>query len=479
MVNVLLHVANVVLVWIILRRLGIPGAWLAAAIFAIHPVNAATVAWISEQKNTLSMLFYLAAILLYLRFDENYRGRCYVLSLVAFLLALLSKGAVVMLPTVLLGCIWWRHGRVCWKDLLRSVPFFVLSLTLGLVTVWFQHHRALTLGGLSAESESLLSRAATAGWALWFYLYKDVLPRNLCAIYPKLYPSVSPWASYVPLVAIVGLLVVSFWKRMSWGKPLLFGLGYFAVMLLPVLGFVRISFHEFSSVADHWQYHAIIGVITLIVAGGVAVYGHAREWGRSILHLACVALFIILAAATWTRAGIYAESETLWQDTVAKNPNAWVAHYNLGNAWMQVGRIVDAIEQYEQAAEIEPNHQEVHNNLAFALLQDGRVNDAITHLELVVRINPASAIAHYSLGNAYLQWGSRQDATAQYEQAVQLNPDYVQAHVYLGFALAQRGRLDEAVQHWQTALRLDPRNQDAKRGLERVRNLQPLNAPTP
>lgn len=175
-VNVLLRVANVVLVWIILRCLNIPGAWLAAAIFAIHPVNVATVTWISEQKNTLSMLFYLAAILSYLRFDEEGRWRWYGFSLAAFLLALLSKSAVVMMPIVLLGCVWWQHGRVRWKDSLYIGPFIAASLILGLVTTWFQHNRALALGGLSTPTSSILSRVAAAGYALWFYLYKALLP---------------------------------------------------------------------------------------------------------------------------------------------------------------------------------------------------------------------------------------------------------------------------------------------------------------
>jgi len=475
--NVLLHIANFVLLWIILQQLNIPAAWLAAAIFAVHPVNAATVAWISEQKNTLSMLFYLLAVLFYLRFDDNGAARWYAISLVAFSLALLSKSAVLMLPLVLLACVWWRHGRISWKDFLRSVPFFVLSLTLGLVTVWFQHHRAFTMGGLSTKPGSLVSRAATAGCALWFYLYKVVLPRNLCAIYPNLHRDASSWTSYIPLMAILALLVVFFWRRKSWGKPLLFGLGYFVVILFPVLGFVRISFHEFSWVADPWQYQAMIGPIALIVAGGVAVYNRTGEWGRSILHLACVALFIILAAATWTRAGIYAKSGALWRDTVEKNPNVWVAHYNLGNAYLQAGRIEDAIEQYDQAVRIEPDHQEVQNNLAFALLQAGRVSDAIVHLEEVVRINPRSATGHYNLGNTYLRAGRGQDATGQYEQAVRLNPDYVPAHVNLGFALAQRGRFDEAMRHWETALRLDPGNKDAQRGIHFIHSHKLESAP--
>lgn len=477
--NVLLHVINAVLVWIILRRLRVPGAWLAALVFALHPVNVATVAWISEQKNTLSMFLYAMAIVLYLRFDEDGRWSWYSLSLAAFLLALLSKTAVVMLPFVLLGCVWWLRGRVQRKDFLCIGPFIVLSLALGVVSVWFHHNRALVLGGLTDRTGNVLSRLAAAGWALWFYLYKAILPWNLCAIYPKWNVDASRWISYVPTLALMGCFTLFWWKRRSWGRPLLFGLGYFAVMLFPVLGFFHISFHEYSFVADHWQYHAIIGVIALAVAAGVTVCSRMGQSGQSLGMLASVALLIVLGVATWTRACVYAGSETLWRDTAAKNPNVWVAHYNLGNSYLQAGRIEDAITHYEQAVQIEPGHQEVHNNLAFALLQAGKVNDAVAHLEQVVRINPNSTEGHYNLANAYLQAGRVQDAIGHYEQVVRLNPDYVEAHVNFGFALAQRGKFDEAVQHWEAALRLDPGNQNAQRGLERVRSIRSSSAATP
>jgi Flp pilus assembly protein TadD len=454
--------------------LKIPGAWLAGLVFAIHPVNAATAAWISEQKNTLSMFFYAAAILLYLRFDEEGRWRWYGFSLAAFLLALLSKAAVVMLPMVLLGCVWWLRGRVQRKDFLRIGPFIALSLVLGVVTMWFQHNRALALGKLSVPTGGVLSHVAAAGCAPWFYLYKALLPWNLCAIYPKWNVDASRWISYLPGMVLVGCFTVFWRKRKSWGRPLLFGLGYWVLMLFPTLGFFRISFHEYSLVADHWQYHAIAGTIALAVAGGVAICRRMGERRQSVGMLASVAVLMVLGAATWTRASVYAGSETLWRDTTVKNPNVWVAHYNLGNALLQAGKIEDAITQYEQAVQIEPDHQEVQNNLAFALLQAGRVNDAVAHLERVVRINPDSAEGHYNLGNVYLQAGRGQDAMGHYEQAVRLNPDYVGAHVTLGFVLAQRGRLDEAARQWEVALRLDPGNQDAQRGLERVRNIKKL-----
>jgi protein O-mannosyl-transferase len=443
--NVLLHAVNAVLVWIVLQRLKVPGAWLAGLVFAVHPVNVATVAWISEQKNTLSMFFYAAAILLYLQFDAENRRRWYVFSLVAFLLALLSKAAVVMLPIVLLGCVWWLHGRVQRKDFLRVGPFIALSLVLGIVTMWFQHNRALVLGELSVPTGNILSRVAVAGCALWFYLYKAILPWNLCAIYPKWNVDASQWSAYLPGMVLAGCFTVFWWKRKSWGRPWLFGLGYFVLMLFPVLGFIRISLHEHTLVTDHWQYHAIVGAVALAVAAGVAICRQLGLRGKYVGVIASVAVLMVLGVATWTRACVYGESETLWRDTVAKSPNVWVAHYNLGNALLQAGGFKDAIAQYEQAIQIEPDHQEVHNNLAFALMQAGRVNDAVAHLE----------------------------------QALCINPRYAEVHLNLGFVLAQQGKFDEAARHLETVLMLDPGNLNAQHGLEQVRRIRLSSAPAP
>ena len=235
--NVLLHAVNAMLVWMILRRLKIPGAWLAALVFAVHPVNAATVAWISEQKNTLSLLFAAVAVLLWLRFCDEGRWRWYGFSLAAFLLALLSKSAVVMLPVVLLGCVWWTRGRVRWRDVWCGLPFFVASLVLGLITVWFQYHRAML--GNPVRSDSFLARLATAGWVPWFYLYKALLPLNLTVIYPKWQIDAGHWISYLPGALLVVCFLVFWWKRRTWGRPLLFGLGYFVVTLFPGIGIPR------------------------------------------------------------------------------------------------------------------------------------------------------------------------------------------------------------------------------------------------
>ncbi len=468
-VNVLLHAANAVLMWVILRRLKIPGAWLAGLVFAVHPVTVATVAWISEQKNTLSMLFYAVAILLYLKFDEEDRSLktsvrgWYGLSLVAFLLALLSKSAVVMLPVVLLGCVWWLRARVRLKDILCIRPFFALSLVSGLVTIWFQYHRAL--GGRVVRTDGFASRLASAGWAPWFYLYKALLPLNLTVAYPKWQIDTFHWVSYMPGMILVGGLIVFWWKRQTWGRPLFFGIGYFVVTLFPVLGFFTQSFHYYSFVADHWQYHSIIAPIALVVATGERIChrlgGRGRRWGT----VAGVAALMVLAVATWRRSCVYADARTLWRDNVAKNPNAWVAHNNLGSVLFREGKREEAIGQWEQALRIKPDYADPHSNLGVALEQAGNPQEAIRQYEQALRIDPDYANAHYNLGVTLARLGKPQEAIRHWEQALQIRPDYVDARYNLAGTLAKLGRVQEAIEQYEQVLRIEPDDAEAHNNL--------------
>ncbi len=326
-VNVLLHAVGAVLVWLVLRRLKIPGAWLAAIIFAVHPVNVATAGWISEQKSTLSMLFYAVAILLYLEFDEERRWRWYALSLTAFLLALLSKSAVVMLPVVLLGCIWWRHDQVQRRDIAYSLPFFALSLIAGVSTIWFQYGNAMHWG--TVREADFAARLAAAGWVPWFYFFKAVLPCHLMVVYPKWEIAPDRLISWLPGVLLIGCFLIFWRERKSWGRAALFGFGYFTVTLFPVLGFFDQGFYRFSLVADHWQYYSIIGVIALGVAAGEGICRKiAGEGSFSVKAVASIVVLAALTVATWTRASLYADPNALWRDTIAKNPNARAVLFN-------------------------------------------------------------------------------------------------------------------------------------------------------
>jgi Flp pilus assembly protein TadD len=483
-VNVLLHAGNSLLVWMILRRLKIPGAWLAAAVFAIHPVNVATVAWISEQKNTLSMLFCAAAIWFYLKFDGadrnddsvvGLRGRAaldaqqrvptipmYALSLLAFLLALLSKTAVVMLPVVLLGCQWWLRGRLRRRDWLCSLPYFAAALVLALVTI-VQHHQ--NLPGNFVGQASFAGRLATAGQVPWFYLGKAFLPLNLTVIYPKWEIDPTRWVSYVPGVILLGAFVVFWWKRASWGRPLLFGLGYFVVMLFPVLGFFDQGFYHFTLVADHWQYHSITGVIALVVAGGQKICSRIGRKSGCVDELMGVALLAVLGVASWERGHVYANDETLWRDNVTKNPHAWVLYYNLGVALGRSGKADEAIACYEQALQIKPDYADAQYNLGVALARLGRAREAIPHYGQALRITPYHAEAHNGLGLALASLGRFQEAFGHWEQALRLRPDYAEAHYNWGVTLARLNKLPEAIGHWEKAVQIKSNYPEAHNNL--------------
>jgi protein O-mannosyl-transferase len=468
--SVLLHAVNAVLVWLVLRRLDIPGAWFAAVVFAIHPVNVASVAWISEQKNTLAMLFCALTVLFYLRFDQEDDRVWYVFSLAAFILALLSKSAVVMLPMVLLACVWWVRRTVRVTDLLRTAPFFLLSFILGLVTIWFQNNRVLL--GHPARSDSLMSRIVGSASALWFYVYKAILPVKLTAIYPKWNIDSSSWLSYLPVLVLAACFATFYLNRRSWGRPWLFAFGCFVIMLFPVLGFFDQSFYQYSLVADHWQYFSIIAVIALAIGGGIWVYRRSGTFSRYSICVIWSSLILSLGCATWSRTHVYANSEALWRDVIAKNPNAWSAHVNLGNAFLQVGKIQDAVVEYEAALKIEPFLAEPHNNLGTILIRSGQLPEAIAHYEQALRIKLDYPEAQNNLGLALMGAGEFAAAVQHLKAAIQLNPNYGEARYNLAVILANQGKTDEAISQLGLAVEVEPDRQEFRTQLEALRRLK-------
>jgi tetratricopeptide (TPR) repeat protein len=456
------------MIWLVLRRLKIPGAWLAALVFAVHPVNVESVAWITERKNTQPMVFYLLTILLYLRFESSGSRRWYFLALFSFLLALLSKTSVVMLPFVLLGCAWWQRGKIVRNDLMRAIPFFALSGLLSLVTVWFQYN---AIGETVVRTDGFFSRLAGAGWAVWFYLYKALIPYKLSFVYPRWEIDATSILSYLPALILSGCFAL-FWRyRKSWGRPLLFGFGYYVVTLLPVLGFFNIYFMKYSLVADHWQYTSIIGIIAVAVAVGNSVWKQRPGALRRLLSVGTVALVGILCILTWRQGNIYADVETLWRDTISKNPKAWIAYNELGFALKQQGRLEEAIPQFSKALQIRPNDEAAHNNLGLALYEQGRVDEAVAHYSRALQINPDYAKAHNNLGIVLARQGRLDEAIGHYSKALRMErdfPDYVAAHYNLGVALALKGRQKQAMHYFSKAVKLKPEFAEAHYNLGAV-----------
>jgi len=451
LVNLVLHALGAILLWRVLVRLRIPGAWLAAAIFAVHPVEVESVAWITERKNVLSAVFYFAAALTYLRFEEerdsenpgSRRWQLYVASLFLFILALLSKTVACSLPAALLLVRWWKTGRLKWRDISPLVPFFVFGLGLGLLTAWLEKHQVRAEGDEWALTFG--QRCLIAGRALWFYAGKLFLPTKLTFIYPRWEVSAAfGWAWLFP--SAFAAVVAALWQmRARIGRGPLVAVLFFAGTLFPALGFMNVYPFRYSFVADHFQYLASVGLIVLAAAGLIR-----------LPRLIPAALLVVLAILTWTQVGIYRNLETLWSDTVEKNPESWMAQNNLGMVLQQKGQQDEAIAHFKKALELDPNKFETQNNLGYSLSMGSRLNDAIPYLEKALEINPNYAGTHYNLGNALLRSGRVAEAIVQLQKAVELDPTYVPALSNLGSALLQTGQVDESLAHLQRALEIDP-----------------------
>ncbi len=490
LVNLVLHVLAACLVVKIVRRLALPGAWLAGLLFAVHPLCTEAVAWISEQKSTLSAVFYLAAALAYLKFDDTRRPATYLSALAWFIAALLAKTVTAVLPPVLLVVLWWRRGQLGWKrDIRPLVPWFIIGATAGLFTAWIE--RTL-IGARGAEfALTPLQRLLLAGRVVWFYAGKVAWPANLTFFYTRWEIDPSMWWQYLfPAGWLAAGAVLWLVARRNRGP--LAGFLIFSGTLFPALGFINIYPFRYSYVADHFAYLAMLGIL-VPVASALSVWTEKNLHG-GMATVPGVLLAIILGVLTWQQSRIYRDEETLYRATLERNPDAWLAHNNLANLLLEMpggraeamthleaalrlkpdfpeahlsmgnallgipGRLDDAIAEYRTAARLAPDSERAHTNLGNALLQAGRIDEAMAQLHEALRIDPNNAEAHNDLANALTTIRGRlPDAIAHYRLALSANPEFAEAHNNLGRALAQmQGGLPEAIAEFQNAIRLKP-----------------------
>jgi len=517
-VNVALHGANAALVYFLSKRvLGLTGVTspddprgavmpsvLAALVFAVHPLRVESVAWITERRDMLSLLWYLASVLCYLRYvtDEQKPVQWYVAASALFVAALLSKATSVTLPIALLVMNVYPLRRIggaagysspsARRVILELVPFGVLSVIAGLVSVVALHPPAqLTVG----------QKLAVSAYSLAFYLWKTLVPTGLAPLY-EMPQRVDVWASrYVLSAALVVAVTIAAWmarRRMPGVTAAWFA---FLLVMLPMLGIVQ---NGPQIVADRYTYHAA-PILGLVAGAAWARWRHTPSWVRSGVP-ACVLL--ALGAATWHQTGYWRDSERLWSRVLSVDSTSSIAQIAMGDLLIAQGRAAEAAEHYGRGVELDPTYAEGHNNLGVALARDGRFAEAILHYKAAIAIDsayadaynnwgialsaqgdqvgaleryaraialdPRNADARVNYGNALLRTGHPADAIERYKEADRARPRHADTHLNWGVALAQLGRMSEAAEQFRVALELDPENVDARTYLARA-----LAQPTP
>ena len=503
-VNILLHLFNCLLLWRLLARLAVPGAVVIAALFAVHPLHVESVAWIIERKDVLSALFYLGAVLAWIRFTEAPRPGPYALALVLFTAGLLSKSVVVTLPAALLIWHWWQRGRVTRSELLRVAPLVVVAVAITAADLSFYTGREpLELG------YTVLERVLIAARALWFYAGKLLWPVELAVIYPLWEIDAGDLLAWGYLVGAVGLAALLWLGRRRLGRGPLAGALYFAVTLGPVLGFVDYGYMQFAFVADRFQYLAGIGVLAVLIGAATHAVGKLPGGFRSGAWGLAAAAVLLLGSLTWRQAGIYRDEVALFSHITALNPEARDAHLNLGNALLEADRTEEGLAASRIAVEQRPDSADAYSNLGLALSNLERFEEADESLRRALELNPRHksarqntaellrkqeqyaaaveayrtvlerdrgyALAYAGMGDALFHLERYEEALASLAQAVALQPGLPMVgdlQVLMGRASRELGRLEAAAEHFRRAMAIDPRDATPVLDLANLRAMQ-------
>jgi tetratricopeptide (TPR) repeat protein len=487
LLNILLHASNALLVWRVLGRLKLPGAWLAAALFALHPVQVETVAWVTERKNVLSLLFFLLALLGWVGFTREppaHRWRYYTLALLFYLLALLSKTTACTLPAALVLVLWVQKKPIDRSRVAQIAPFVGIGLAMGLFTMWWErHHLGIQEGAFAL---GLRERLLIASHAVWFYLGKLVWPANLAFSYPRWMLQPGNLLSYGWLLAGILLCGLVYRMRRKLGRGPETALLFYVATLAPALGFFMLFMFRYTFVADHYQYVACIGPLALAAAGLATARdvlvkrgtqpapvstaanrpSQRTEDPRRVSGSApsldwrwvavCVVGLLCLGTLTWRQARVYKNAETLWRDTVAKNPTSWLARSNLGRYLLHEGQFDGAMEQYLEVLRINPRDADCLVSVGNALFGRGRYDEAVGYYQQALKVNPNSPEAHANLAVILANQGKIDEAIEHDRQALVGNPNHITAHSNLAVLLARQGRYAEAMEHYEKVLAINP-----------------------
>ena len=474
-VNILLHFVACVLLTRVLRLLAVPHPWFTAALFGLHPICAESVAWITEGKNTLSLAFFLAALAAYLQSEgfttstagapsdeiiadaakaSQRRRGWYLASIGLFTAAVLSKTNAAALPGVILVLLAWKRGRLTPRDFLRVAPMLAIATGVAAIVI---HIETNVLGAGRDEFDWPWShRILIAGRACWFYLGKILFPYPLTFIYPRWQIDPSDATQWLyPLTALALPPVLWTLRRRIGAAPLAVVL-CFGGTLLPQLGLLPIYGQLFSFVADHWAYLSAIAPITLLAA--LLTNRAEHHLSRPAANVAACVLLAALGLLTHLQAENYRDEPSLWTDTLAKNPDCWLAYHNLAAHHLETEDFPAAAAGLARALELRPRFKEAYNNRALLAVKQRRRQDAAVDFRRALEIDPRFADAHANLALLLIDDHSWADAAKHLEAALERKPDFPQARASLGLLLARTGRVEEGLAALHEAIRRDPQD---------------------
>ena len=459
LVNLLLHTANTLLLFGLLRRLtgAVFRSAFVAALFALHPLHVESVAWIAERKDVLSAFFGLLAFRAYARYAHPGKIKnpnstfWYCLALALFALSLMSKPMLVTFPFLLLLIDFWPLKRLqiaaLRRLLLEKLPFLLLSVADSIVTVIAQS----SVGAVAGTAKLSVGERLVNGLIAYAnYLRQMFWPADLAVFYP--YPQTFSIVA-ATFAALLLVTVSVFVMRQAKNAPyLLFGWLWYLVALLPVIGFIQVGGHAH---ADRYTYVPLIGIFVLLTWGAADLAQRSRR-RVLILSLTGVAALVLCAGFTMRQIVFWKNSESLFRHALEVTRNNYVAYYCLGLYLSDHGKSAEAMEDYRTALQFNPAYGEAYSNLGIELAINGRLDEAMNNFRDAIRCAPRFAGAHSNLGLALAMQGKLEEATKEYEESLRLNPDDARVHGNLGNALDQQGKLDEAIAHYRTAMQLDP-----------------------
>lgn len=480
--TIALHIASGLLLWTLLEKLRIPGAWMTALVFTIHPACVESVAWVAETKNTFSLALFLISCIFWVSQDEAEAGprreRLYLAALAFFLLAMFAKTSVVAMPVLTLLYAWWKRGTVTMQDAVRAAPMVLISLVLGIITIQYQHGRAIGMEQLPVGG--VASRLAIAGMAVLFYLATIVWPVRLLPIYPQWDVDPPKAWQFLPWL-LIGGAAWWLWKNRheAWARNTIFALGFFLLMIAPVLGFVDISFMRISWVADHFLYLPMIGPLALIVSGITAWLATREERERAVFTGLAGGLMVFFAFHSFFYAMAWSSEDYLWDHTLLSNNDAWQAHNRLGVRKLERNDIEGAHYHFRNSSRLRPDLGETKNNLAIVLMKKGRVDEAIQAYQEALQASPEIHKIRANLADACLQIGRYAEARELYEQLLQISPDDPALLNKHAIALFKLGEKEQAATELRRILAIDPSFKEAEQSLKVVlgQTEQPKTAP--